>query len=84
MAEKVRNGIDGLHVEPGNPHAWASTLAYVAQHATLWGELAANITPRVSLSQAAGLYIDLITPEAPVREIRTPERAKVLANASAA
>jgi glycosyltransferase involved in cell wall biosynthesis len=68
MAEKVRNGVDGLHVEPGNAHAWASALAYAAQSLSLWDELTANITPRMPLSQAAALYIDLIVHEAPVTE----------------
>lgn len=60
MAEKVRDKVDGLHVEPGNPVAWAAAMAAAAESPTLWERLSGNIGPRISLDEAADSYLSTV------------------------
>lgn len=43
MAEKVRHGVDGLHVAVGHPRAWARTLLECSRDDTIWPRLCAGI-----------------------------------------
>jgi glycosyltransferase involved in cell wall biosynthesis len=65
MAEKVRDGIDGLHVEPGNAVAWAEALKRAAETPQIWESLARNIRAPVSIDEAAGQYLRLVAEPVP-------------------
>lgn len=43
MAEKVRDGVDGLHVPVSNPRAWAQALLRAADGASTWEHCRGNI-----------------------------------------
>jgi glycosyltransferase involved in cell wall biosynthesis len=43
MAEKVRDGVDGLHFRAGDPESLAETMASAARSRTLWSELRRGI-----------------------------------------
>ena len=43
MAELVQDGVDGLHVRPGDPHALAALLRRAAAAPDLWQQLRANL-----------------------------------------
>jgi len=58
MAEKVRDGIDGLHVAVGNAKAWASTLLRAATDGELWKELHDGIRPPPTHTQVASLHLE--------------------------
>lgn len=60
MAEKVRDGVDGLHVQTGNRLAWADALMKCGSDATLWDELRAGIMPPVSHRECAEWHLDVI------------------------
>lgn len=54
MREKVRDGVDGLHVPAGNVLAWAGMFRRLAaQGVAPWEALAAGIRPPLSYSQCA-------------------------------
>jgi glycosyltransferase involved in cell wall biosynthesis len=61
MAEKVRDGIDGIHVETGSMVAWADVLRRVLSNGlTQWEELRAGIRQPVSGRQTANSHLDLV------------------------
>lgn len=60
MAEKVRDGVDGLHVAAGNSFAWAQTFKRVIEDEALWGKLAAGIVKPLSYSDCAQAHITLL------------------------
>ena len=45
MAEKVADGVDGLHFERGNPASLADTIERAITTPGLWDRLRAGITP---------------------------------------
>jgi len=59
MAEKVRDGVDGLHVPVRDAHAWGETLARAAADATLWPRLAAGIRPVVRMAESTAALLRL-------------------------
>lgn len=64
MAERVRHGVDGLLVEPGNPEALAATLRHLRDEPTLLHTLRAGIRPvrtiQTQVSEIAALYEQLL------------------------
>jgi glycosyltransferase involved in cell wall biosynthesis len=59
MAEKVRNGVDGLHFEVRNPLDLADTLVRAACEPNLCEKLKANIRKPPSLEECADAYLEL-------------------------
>jgi glycosyltransferase involved in cell wall biosynthesis len=61
MAEKVRHGVDGVHVPVGNAHAWARTLLSLARGDTSWDALRSGIQPPFGLAPCAQAHLSAIT-----------------------
>ncbi|WP_075217331.1 glycosyltransferase family 4 protein [Mongoliimonas terrestris] len=59
MAERVRDGVDGLLVRPRDPAALADALVRALSTDGLWPRLAANIRPPVPLEEAAARHLEL-------------------------
>lgn len=59
MAEKVRNGIDGLHFAVSDTHSLAGTLRRAAREPGLWERLRSGIEPVFSMSQAVEAHVEL-------------------------
>lgn len=60
MAEKVRDGVDGLHFEARNPTDLADVLTRAATTEGLWDELASNIQQPITYGQCAEAYMRLV------------------------
>lgn len=64
LAEKIRNGIDGLHVEPSSPRALADVIKHCSGNSELWNRLSSAITPRYMMTESAsrmtGIYHDVL------------------------
>ena len=60
MAEKVRHGVDGLHVPVGNARAWAKTLLAATQ-GDQWERLRAGIAPRPGPRQSTDAHLAFFT-----------------------
>lgn len=58
MAEKVRNGVDGLHVQVGNAARWAEKLEEAASFTTEWDDLRNGIRRPPSYEASADAYLD--------------------------
>jgi glycosyltransferase involved in cell wall biosynthesis len=58
MAEKVHDGVDGIHVEVGNVMAWATTLRKAAQGDHLWQKLQSKILAPLGLNEIARIHLD--------------------------
>ncbi|SNX68207.1 glycosyltransferase involved in cell wall bisynthesis [Cereibacter ovatus] len=59
MAEKVRDGIDGLHFRASNPESLAETMARAISDPLLWDRLRSGIEPPTDTATAANLHADL-------------------------
>lgn len=59
MAEMVRDGIDGLHVAPGDPLGLARTMAAAAADPSLWRRLAAAAPVPPTIDDVARRYLAL-------------------------
>lgn len=57
MAEKVRDGVDGLHFRARNPAALAEVLARAIEDESLWPRLVAGIRKPPSLTEAAAQHV---------------------------
>jgi glycosyltransferase involved in cell wall biosynthesis len=60
MAEKVRDGIDGLHFEVRNPLDLAETMVRAACEPGVWQNLKANVRAPLSCEQCADSYLALV------------------------
>lgn len=60
MAEKVRHGVDGLLVAPGNPQAWADALAETCGNNQLWDQLHGGIRKPFSVEESAAAHLQLM------------------------
>lgn len=60
MAEKVRNGIDGLHFEACNPHALADVLRRVLAEPQLRHALASHTRRPPNLAETAAAHLGLL------------------------
>jgi glycosyltransferase involved in cell wall biosynthesis len=80
IAERVRDGVDGLLVPPGNVAAWASVLALFAADPGLRARLAAGVKPPRRMAdvaaEMAGLYERAI---GPLRELPGTRPARPIA-----
>jgi glycosyltransferase involved in cell wall biosynthesis len=56
MAERVRDGVDGLHAPPGDPAGLAAVMRRAAEDRRLWRRLARGIEPPVAVGQSAALH----------------------------
>jgi glycosyltransferase involved in cell wall biosynthesis len=59
MAEMVRDGIDGLHVRPGDPALLARTMRRAAEDDFLWQRLVDGIRPQPGMGACAGAHLAL-------------------------
>ncbi len=59
MAEMVRDGVDGLHVRPGDPAALAAALQRAAGDNGLWQRLVENIEPSPGMEDCARTHLAL-------------------------
>jgi len=59
MAEKIRNGTDGLHFRVGSPESLADKLARCLQENDLWAELSAGTPSPPDLSTFASEHVAL-------------------------
>jgi hypothetical protein len=60
MAEKVRDGVDGLHFRTGNPHDLARTLQACSTTPELWERLAAGISRPPTIGESTGQHLRLL------------------------
>jgi glycosyltransferase involved in cell wall biosynthesis len=60
MAEKVRNGVNGLNVRMGDCAAWGTALVEAASDHDLWAKLRAGITKPITYSECADAHLRLI------------------------
>jgi glycosyltransferase involved in cell wall biosynthesis len=69
MAEKVSDGVDGLHFRVGDPEDLARVITQAASSTQLWRTLAGGISPiypmRAHVEELIGLYDELLA-QAPV------------------
>jgi len=67
MAEKVTDGVDGLHFRVGDPEDLARVIAEAATSSQQWRNLSANISPiypmRTHVEELVKLYDDLLGAE---------------------
>jgi glycosyltransferase involved in cell wall biosynthesis len=59
MAEKIRNGIDGIHFRAGSPESLADKLSRALQEDGLWDELSAGTPSPPDLQVFASEHLDL-------------------------
>jgi glycosyltransferase involved in cell wall biosynthesis len=59
MREKVRPGVDGLHVAVGSASAWGETLTKVVSDAALWDSLRAGIVKPLSVDACAQRHLQV-------------------------
>lgn len=59
MADLVQDGVNGLHVPPGDPAALADTLARAAGDPELWSRLAAAVRPPLSHEAHVDAHLSL-------------------------
>jgi glycosyltransferase involved in cell wall biosynthesis len=59
MREKVRDGVDGLHFQTGNPESLAERMAAAIEDRGLWGRLRARIVPPCDADAAAARHAAL-------------------------
>ena len=72
MAEKVRNGVDGLHFRVGDAASLATTLERATESPARWRRLRDAIRPVYSIAEAAGeltsIYRSLLGQDPPGRD----------------
>jgi glycosyltransferase involved in cell wall biosynthesis len=59
MAELVRDGVDGLHVRPGDPRALAAVLRRAAADPGLWAQLRSNLPQVPTIEDAVERHLQL-------------------------
>lgn len=59
MAERVRDGIDGLHFEADNPVSLMQAMQRALNEPELWDRLSAAILPAVDIDACADRHLDL-------------------------
>ncbi len=60
MAEKITDGVDGVHVPVANPRAWGETLVKLAEYTDEWDRLRAGITRPIGYKECAEAHMALI------------------------
>lgn len=59
MAEKIQDGVNGLHFRTGNAQALANVMQRAIEESGLWDNLKARITPPPTLEQCLDSYLAL-------------------------
>lgn len=59
MAEKVRHGVDGLHVCTGSVIDWGRTLSEAATNCALWTSLVAGIKRPISVKECVAIHLEV-------------------------
>lgn len=59
MAEKVRDGVDGLHFRASNPESLAEAMTRAIAEPALWDRLRDGIRPPTNCAESARLHADL-------------------------
>ena len=59
MAEKVTNGVDGVHFRARNAQSLCDTIARLVADSSVWDTLSAGITAAPSVAQIAQSHLDL-------------------------
>jgi glycosyltransferase involved in cell wall biosynthesis len=59
MAEKVRHGVDGWHVQTKNRNDWADTLVRLSQDTELWNRLQRGIDRPISYQECVTAHLSL-------------------------
>lgn len=69
MAEKVADGVDGLHFRAGDPEDLARVIAKAADSTQLWRGLVTGVKPvypmRTHVEELLGLYERILAQEPP-------------------
>lgn len=60
MAEKITDGVDGVHVPVGNARAWGDALLRLSRFTTEWDRLREGITPPLSHTGCAEAHLELV------------------------
>lgn len=60
MAEKITNGVNGVHVPVGNARAWGETLLRLSGATDEWDRLRAGITRPISYSESAEAHLAMV------------------------
>jgi glycosyltransferase involved in cell wall biosynthesis len=60
MQEKVKNGVDGLHVAASSVFAWRRTLTETIKDPDLWEKLRSGIVKPITYSECADAHLDLL------------------------
>jgi glycosyltransferase involved in cell wall biosynthesis len=58
VAEKVHDGVTGIHVDAGNPLAWADALQTAAGHTDEWERLRAGIEAPITYAECAAVHLE--------------------------
>lgn len=59
MAEKVHDGVDGLHFQVSNPESLAETMARAIREPALWTQLRSGIREPTTASRSAAQHVSL-------------------------
>jgi glycosyltransferase involved in cell wall biosynthesis len=70
MAEKVTDGVDGVHVAVANPGAWGQILVQLANGTEEWDHLRAGIRAPISYAECAKAHLALLARRTPKDNIR--------------
>jgi len=60
MAEKVEDGVNGVHVPAAHPKAWAETLLWLGAQTEEWDRLRAGISRPPSYAECARAHLQLL------------------------
>lgn len=63
MAEMVRDGVDGLHARPNDPHDLARAMARLIEEPGLLAQLASGVAPPPTIDATAATHLELFAPE---------------------
>jgi len=58
MHEKVKPGVNGLHVQTANALAWGQTLLSAATSTTLWDKLVGGVKRPITVSECAAVHLN--------------------------
>lgn len=61
MAEKIADGVNGVHVPVGNAVAWGQTLLRLSQMTDAWDRLRAGIVRPIGHADCARAHLELLT-----------------------
>ena len=61
MAERIQDGVNGLHFEVADPRALARVMRRAVEEEGLWDRLAAGVTPPASREEMVELFMALYT-----------------------